>query len=617
MSCSVSTRSWSPTDDPAGQDRPVEHATRLPGPGGAPGPRAVGGRAGQLDLDADGHGAPPYRVAPDSTVHGARGGPGTVCAMPIYALGDQVPDIDADGLRPSRRRGHRLGARSARRARCGRTPCCAATTARSASAPARASRTARVLHTHARAPDGRRRRVRDRPHRPPRGLHHRGPGDGRQRRDRAAPLASSAPAPSSPPTPSSSTTSTSRPARSPSAPRRRSSPTGPASTRSSTASRPTSPAADRFRRDAAPARLMLALVVTVPAGEAELASDALWALGVAADRGAADRRRRAGDRGPLRRAVDVARQRRRRRHHGRRGVPGALAVAHRRGRPGRRRELAGARRAVVGRRRPRRRPGVARTSTAGDGVLRVDIDPGAAFGLGDHPTTVLTLRLLRRTLVAGRDRARRRVRQRRAVGRRGAARRALRRGDRHLAGRGRGDGRQRRAQRRRRGRSPSAPGRWRRSTSRSTSCWPTCWRRSLVELAADLRRVVAPSGALVVSGVLDGAHDHVVAALAPMQVVDTLTARAGRRCSPVTDGRGGGATSDGPGAHADRGDQAVAGGVALVLALATPEPVLVVQAGELLARRPARSTSRTPGGPWPPAAPAPAAARPTTGRRGG
>ena len=29
------------------------------------------------------------------------------------------------------------------------------------------------------------------------------------------------------------------------------------------------------------------------------------------------------------------------------------------------------------------------------GALRVDIDPGAAFGLGDHPTTMLTLRLLR------------------------------------------------------------------------------------------------------------------------------------------------------------------------------------------------------------------------------
>ena len=45
----------------------------------------------------------------------------------------------------------------------------------------------------------------------------------------------------------------------------------------------------------------------------------------------------------------------------------------------------------------------------------------------------------------------------------------------------------------------------------------------VVDLATDLRRVVAPSGALVVSGVLERAHDHVVDALAPMHVVDTVT----------------------------------------------------------------------------------------------
>ena len=46
---------------------------------------------------------------------------------------------------------------------------------------------------------------------------------------------------------------------------------------------------------------------------------------------------------------------------------------------------------------------------------------------------------------------------------------------------------------------------------------------TLVELAPDLRRVVAPSGELIVSGVLDGAYEHVVDALAPMQVVEKLT----------------------------------------------------------------------------------------------
>jgi ribosomal protein L11 methyltransferase len=45
----------------------------------------------------------------------------------------------------------------------------------------------------------------------------------------------------------------------------------------------------------------------------------------------------------------------------------------------------------------------------------------------------------------------------------------------------------------------------------------------LISMSADLRRLTAPAGVLVVSGVLTAAHDHVVAALAPMQVVDRLT----------------------------------------------------------------------------------------------
>jgi ribosomal protein L11 methyltransferase len=45
----------------------------------------------------------------------------------------------------------------------------------------------------------------------------------------------------------------------------------------------------------------------------------------------------------------------------------------------------------------------------------------------------------------------------------------------------------------------------------------------IVELAADLRRVTAPGGALVVSGILAERHDHVLAALAPMVVVDAAT----------------------------------------------------------------------------------------------
>lgn len=45
---------------------------------------------------------------------------------------------------------------------------------------------------------------------------------------------------------------------------------------------------------------------------------------------------------------------------------------------------------------------------------------------------------------------------------------------------------------------------------------------ALVALSADLRRVTAPDGRLVISGILTGAHDHVLAALAPM-VVESST----------------------------------------------------------------------------------------------
>jgi ribosomal protein L11 methyltransferase len=44
---------------------------------------------------------------------------------------------------------------------------------------------------------------------------------------------------------------------------------------------------------------------------------------------------------------------------------------------------------------------------------------------------------------------------------------------------------------------------------------------TLVALAADLRRVVAPGGALVVSGILASAHAHVLAALLPLRPVAT------------------------------------------------------------------------------------------------
>ena len=46
---------------------------------------------------------------------------------------------------------------------------------------------------------------------------------------------------------------------------------------------------------------------------------------------------------------------------------------------------------------------------------------------------------------------------------------------------------------------------------------------TLVALSDDLRRVLAPGGTLVISGILADAHDHVLAALAPLKVLETET----------------------------------------------------------------------------------------------
>jgi ribosomal protein L11 methyltransferase len=46
---------------------------------------------------------------------------------------------------------------------------------------------------------------------------------------------------------------------------------------------------------------------------------------------------------------------------------------------------------------------------------------------------------------------------------------------------------------------------------------------TLIELADDLRRVVGPSGVLIVSGVLADRHDHVEAALLPLRRIRRAT----------------------------------------------------------------------------------------------
>ena len=45
---------------------------------------------------------------------------------------------------------------------------------------------------------------------------------------------------------------------------------------------------------------------------------------------------------------------------------------------------------------------------------------------------------------------------------------------------------------------------------------------TLITMAGDLSRLVAPEGRLLVSGVLAGLHDHVLAALTPLRHVDTV-----------------------------------------------------------------------------------------------
>ena len=266
---------------------------------------------------------------------------------------------------------------------------------------------------------------------------------------------------------------------------------------------------------------MIALVLTVPAGEVELASDALWALGVQAveERDVApgtedhfvqlwtslgddhDAVRRAAEGFPARwrwhiEPVDESVVDTWRRHAVATWIAPDVVVV----------------------------PSWQET-TAPPTATVLRIDPGAAFGLGDHPTTVLTLRALR------------------GVMRPGAT----------VLDVGCGSGVLSVAAARFGASyveaidvSVAAVDATRANTDRNgvaavvdVSTRPLAevagpfdvvlaniLAGTLVDLAADLRRVTSPSGLLVVSGVLDGAYGHVVEALAPMQVTDR-TARDG------------------------------------------------------------------------------------------
>lgn len=169
-----------------------------------------------------------------------------------------------------------------------------------------------------------------------------------------------------------------------------------------------------------------------------------------------------------------------------------------------------------------------RAEIGGD-VTVVRIDPGSAFGLGDHPTTVLSLRALRGVLWPGAtvldvgcgsgvlsvgaavsgasyveaidissaavDVTIANAELNAVAGRISASTRSL--ADVLAAG-------------------TAEPRRF--DVVVANILAPV-----LVELADDLRAATAPDGVLIVSGILASAHGHVLEALEPMQVVDRLT----------------------------------------------------------------------------------------------
>ena len=266
---------------------------------------------------------------------------------------------------------------------------------------------------------------------------------------------------------------------------------------------------------------MLALVVTVPAGEAELASDALWALGVAAieERTAPDDAAGTEDH-----FVELWTSL---------GTDLAAVTTAAEAFPARWRwRTVEVDPAVVDEWRAHAVPSWIDTELvivpawkdidAGPDVLRVDIDPGAAFGLGDHATTALSLRLLKQVLwpnatvldvgcgsgvlsvVAARlgapyvealDISVAAVEATNANAERNGVADVVSCSTRPLA-------------------SVDEP---------FDVVVANLLAPVVVDLATDLQRVVAPSGALIVSGVLERAHDHVDEALAPMHIVDTIT----------------------------------------------------------------------------------------------
>lgn len=261
--------------------------------------------------------------------------------------------------------------------------------------------------------------------------------------------------------------------------------------------------------------MVLALVVAVPAGDAELAADALWALGVAAIE------ERGGESGTEDRVVELWTSL---------GDDADAVTRAAEGFPARWRwRLVEVDESVADTWRAHVTP----TWVADDlvlvpawqpfdepvGALAVRIEPGAAFGLGNHPTTVAALRALRAALFPGATVL--------DVGcgsgvlgitacLLGAARcEAIDVSPAAVAATADNAARN------------SVAGAVRASTTPLAEIDETfdvvvanILAPALIELAADLRRVLAPAGVLVISGVLVDRFDHVVEALAPLRVIE-------------------------------------------------------------------------------------------------
>lgn len=259
---------------------------------------------------------------------------------------------------------------------------------------------------------------------------------------------------------------------------------------------------------------MRAFVVTVPADEVELASDVLWQLGVRAIE------ERSGDDGHVELWTAV----------------------------GEEADAAGRATAALGERWSTRLVDIVDGSAetwrefAGpiwidgglvvvpawqhhefdDGVVTIEIEPGGAFGLGDHPTTLLSLRAARRHLGVGR-----RVLDvgcgtgviavmAAVIG--GSSVRAVDVADAAVEATRDNAARNRVADQVDADTTPAGDLDGSFHLVVANILAPT-----LVELAADLRRLTASDGRLVISGILADRHDHVLSALEPMVVERTDT----------------------------------------------------------------------------------------------